>query len=389
MDVSRLRAAGDSPIADRLAGYRGHLLLFGTALLARVVYWLYGGTQVIGDANDAIRDCHQLVGDPLGFVASRELLYAGFNLPYCATMQLSGFNFDLWIGIQVLLSAATCVLVFDTARRTVGPVAGWVSGIAFVVLWESFRWIVRPQSELLFTFTIALVLWQLARYTQDSTPHNRRLFLGCLGLMAFTRPFGIPIALGWLTYDLLPETSDLRLDLVRSRRVASGAAILGVVLVLVGLTFLTDRHFGVITFWSRGTVVTGGVFTYQYTPRPATGLWPFFFANIDHLTIMGVLKVGWVFVPVLPRWSTSHIALNALTVAPIILGAIVGIATALRQRKWELIQMWLTPIVAVLVVIGATYLDGGFNYRAQLTPMFVLFTGFAVGVILESVSSDG
>jgi hypothetical protein len=120
-------------------------------------------------------------------------------------------------------------------------------------------------------------------------------------------------------------------------------------------------------------------FEYQYTPRPADEFWPFIFLNIDNLAIMASLRIVWFFIPIVPRWSTAHILLNLVTLAPLIAGGLVGIYYAIQQRRLDILQMWLTPLAAVLLVIAATYLDGGFNYRAQMTPVFALFTGYAVG----------
>jgi len=361
-----------------LIRYRFYLFLFFTAFVARAVYWAFAGTQVIGDARGVLAGCDRLSTVPLAHLTSSRLLYSGYEIPYCLFLELPGTTIDTWVFVQLVLSSLTCVLLFVTGRRVVGSIGGWIAGLGFVPLWETFRWIVRPQSELLFTFLIALTLWQFSRYRESPTRRSWVLLWAIAGWMALTRPFGIPILLGFLLYDVLPTDHELRPNLIPSRVLAIVIFATGIVFIAVGITFLSDRYFGILDFWSRGVIVTGSVATYAYTPRPASGFWSFVLFNADHLIIMAVQRVLWVFVPVLPRWSTAHILLNLATVAPLIVGGLVGAAVAVRRRARHIGQMWLTPAVCILGVIGITYLDGGFNYRAQLTPLFALLTGYAM-----------
>lgn len=370
--MSRLRESLSTPRSQQ------YIVIFLAALTARLVYWRFAGTQVIGDANAALRRCEQIFTTPELVFLTRDVLYSGFNIPYCTALNVFGLAPTHWVGVQAVLSALACVLVFDTGRRVVNPLAGWVAGLGFVPLWETFRWIVRPQSEMLFTFYVALVLWQMARYFEQKTTRNRRVLGVCFAVLAVSRPFGFPMVLGWLAYELLPLSHPRRFDFIRSRTIAAVLAVVGVVGMLAVVT-LFHEDYNIIYFLSRGTVVTGGVFEYQYTPRPADEFWPFIFLNIDNLAIMASLRIVWFFIPIVPRWSTAHILLNLVTLAPLIAGGLVGIYYAIQQRRLDILQMWLTPLAAVLLVIAATYLDGGFNYRAQMTPVFALFTGYAVG----------
>ncbi len=368
MDVAK----GIRPLQPHLT----YAVVFCLALGARGLYWVFSGTQVIGDARGVLSSCDTALSDPIAHFASPRLLYSGFEVPYCLFLQIPGTSVTHWVLVQVVLSTVGCVLLYDSSRRLVGEIAGWVAALGFISLWETFRWVVRPQSEALFTFVVILTLWQLTRHIDEPTKRSRLLLWAIFGWLALTRPFGVPLLAGYLFYDLLPDDSDLRFDLIPSRIVAIGTFIVAIAFGLVGLMLFSRS---LVWSWSQGRIVTGGVATYSYTPRAADGFLSFVVFNVDHLLIMAIQRVLWVFAPVLPRWSIAHIVLNLVTLGPLLVGTVVATIQIYKRREIRFAQLWITPVIAILFVIAVTFLDGGFNYRAQLTPMFALLTGYAVG----------
>jgi hypothetical protein len=316
------------------------------------------------------------------WLTSNERLYAGFQLPYCIVTDLIGAPISAWIWIQFVLYGVACVLVYDTARRLIGPTAGLVAGASLAILWETFRWAIRPQSDLLFVVALALSLWALGRYHQHPTNPNRVLALGSLGWLAITRPFGLPILLGWLVYDMLPQRSNYRFDLFFRGRVNIAILVLVVAYALTTSDFQPggELQFGLQRFWEPGIVVTHPgtpTFQYHYTPRPASNMLEFAVYNADHLFLMGILKIVWFFAPFLSRWSVTHVLTNAFTLAPLMLGGLVGAIKLLLDDR-RLFQLWVTPLIMLLLTVGVTYLDGGFSYRAPAGPIFALLTGYVV-----------
>jgi len=370
-----------------------HLLaavLFVFSLTASLGYWFAEGfgVRLIGDATWPVEVCQTLTTEPGSLLSFGTITRLSFLTPYCVVYRATGGNLRIWILIQIVLYAAAVVLLYRIGRDASGRTAGLVTAGSAAVLWETFRFTLRPQADAFFIVALVFAIYALTRYLRDEW--SLVWALGGIVVLVFARPVGPAVVLGWGLLSLLPAGSRFRLPLGFGRR---GGALLVVALVvaiysseLVSLT--SGLEFNLYSFWERGIVVTHTTeptYVYEYTPRPADSMVAFVLFNLDHLVVMGLLRVAWVFVPVLSRWSTLHIVVNLFTLLPVVAVGFVGLYDSVVSRATRPLQLWGVPFVMLLTVIAVTWLDGGFNYRAPITVLFALFCGFAVGERVESL----
>ena len=360
--------------------------VFCLALVARVGYWAISGTGVGAESENFVDFCTALASDPSSVPSAIEattgvgttaywLLYSGYWGPMCGIYAPTGGSLDAVVLAQVLASSLTPVLLFYAAYRLVDLTAATVAGVAMALLMDTFAWSTRVLTDSPFVFVLALTVWQLARYRSDPTRRNRLLVWGCFVWLSVTRPNGIALVLGWLVYDLFPEEHGLRPNVFPYRSVAIGGAVLAIpvlIAVVVGaLTFVADH-------WRAGYIIANDpVFTYEYTPRPSDSTIGFFFANLDHLLILAVLKVAVFFLPVVDRFALVHNVANVAVLLPVTLLSFVGAYWAVR-RETLLARDWLTPYAVTVAIIAGTHVDYSWGYRAPATVLMVLLAGYAV-----------
>mgnify|MGYP006277700623 CR=1 FL=1 len=353
-----------------------HVAIFLAAVLARGLWWLQVGTIFGGDAPRYINWCTEFsLGTLFG---TRAIVYSGYWLPYCGWLNLSGGWIDGWIGVQLLLSALTCVVVYETGRYLLGNTAGLVAGGLFVVQWQVFRWFVRPQSEFMMAFVFAVAMWRLVHYHTTPTTRNRLLALASLGLVAIVRPNGLPIVFGYLVWDFFPEDSARRLGLFFSSKV--NLAIAGVIVsgIAYRLYFGWSRGSGsILVHWRDGIIVTPERVVYEYTPAAADSILEFFVVNLPHVLVIVFLRAVWFFSPVFPTWSTGHMIQTGLTLTPLLIGAALGIYTAARHDR-DLLILWGTPLVMMVVTAMGTWVAGWRNFLGPAAVVYALFTGYYV-----------
>lgn len=357
------------------------LIIFLLALAARASYWAVRTTRQAPDTNDYLNACDGWLVAVTGRAGSNAvgLEYAGFTLPLCGFLSIPGSSFDAWVAVQILLSAISVVLVFDAGRRLLGYRAGAVAGVAIAVLFQSFQWTIYVLSDAFFIVTVTVALWALVRYHQRPTVSNRFIALGSLGYMAFTRPFGIPMAGAWLVLDALPDRyREYRVN-VLPRWVAVTGIVFGSVAGALTLGPLSAP--GIIDFWAQGTIVWNDpTFQYQYDAAMRPTLIWFVVANSPHLLVMGMLKLLVFFFPFVPRYSTVHILINSVTVLPVVVFGLLGGWYALR-RDSDVSHLLLPPLVGLLFAISLTFVDYDWRYRAPAGPLLALLAGYAITAI--------
>lgn len=349
--------------------------------------------RVVGDGSAAVRNCSETVlfTSPLEYLLSVRLLRVGFRFPFCAVIDVTGVRG--WLIFQIFLWGLACICIYRAGALLFGEGAGLLAGFSTVALWETFRFAVRPQSDLLLLFAVALSLWTLARYQQAQTTRHEMGVLGAIVLVALVRPLGLPIVLGWTVWITLDRVN---FDGYRPKLSMTGWALL-IVVCLIALFVLpsfvlgqmnlalTDPSLswreGYVAALANGIVVTHTTvptFEYLYTPRPASSMLAWLVFNADHLLAMALFKWTFFFVPILTRWSTLHIVVNLFTLFPLILGTFAGFSMAITRRRTDLLGVLGVPILMSLLTLTLFYLDGGFNYRAPATLVFPLFTAYAV-----------
>ena len=362
--------------------------IFLLALFLRIGYWRMVGTITGGSSQNFLIFCDGLLTDPGSLLSTMAdatgvgtvsywLLYSGYWVPLCGVLQLPGGSLNAIVGIQIVLSSLACVLIFQTGVREVGPIGGAVAGITMALFMDSFVWATRILTDAPFVFVLSLTLWQISRYKNDQTGRNRALVWACFILLTITRPNGLALVIGWLVFDLLPRDHSFRFNIFPYRRFAVSATIVAVPILLFviipgALTFV-QRH------WSSGVIVANDpTFRYQYVPRPSSSPAEFVLMNLDYLLVMAVLKVLVFFLPVVGRFSLLHNVINLFTLVPAIVLGFVG-AYRLISRRSTLARDWVVPLLVVVIIISATHIDYSWGYRAPLTPLLCLLTGYTIG----------
>ena len=373
---SSVRDALSEPLPDD-AGTRDAAVIFLVALALRAWTWNEMGTLVVRDATRYIAWCNDFSAGTL--FGTRAIAYSGYWLPYCGWLRATGEWVPGWVGVQVVLSALACVLVYATGRRLVGRSAGLVAGVALALQWEVFRWAARPQSEFMLTVALAVALWRLAHYHTTPTTRNRLAALGSLALVALVRPNGLPIVGAYLLYDLLPATSDHRLNLGFPAKVNLG--IVG--LLAAGIAYRLQFGWAkgsMLYHWKEGIVVTPERVVYSYDPAAANGVFDFFVANAEHVVAIALLRGLWFFSPVMPGWSADHMLIAALTLTPLLVLAGLGVRAAVQRGEWDLLALWATPLVAIVVTAMGIWVAGWRNFLGPAVVCYALFAGYYVSL---------
>lgn len=365
-------------------------LVFAVALVLRTGYWLNTGTITPASGRMFLTFCGPLWSDPIGLfttphaalaytnwgIGSR-VLYAGYWVPLCVVTSLPGSSPDVMIALQILLSALACVLVFDAGRRHTNLVGGLVAGFALAVLMDVFAWTTRILGDSLLVFVLTLAIWAIGRYHEEPTRERRLTVWVVLAYLVFTRPYGVPLVLGWLAYDLFPIGSVRRLNLFPYPKV--GWALVAVVVPLTALGLLEQAGLSTLKRWREGILVAfdPSFPTYEFTSRGGETILSFVLLNADHMIVLASLKVLVFLLPVVPRFSTLHNVLNLLTLTPMILLSVITVLRLVRERS-QLFRLWVTPMVVILLIVSVTFVDYSWGYRAPAGPIFALLSGYAV-----------
>lgn len=373
---------------------RAAVVVFAVALAARCLYFVralqvWDGVRVAADTQTYRAACEILVTDPLSVLsAGTGLMYLGFTIPFCLVDNLTGQAGIVWVLIQILLSSLTAVIVFKVGTRLVNRIGGFVAGITFALLFDGIRYTVFLLSETTFIFVLVLCLWAITRHWEEPSKFTRLVALVCLGWLVITRPFGMPIVVGWLLLDLLPKNSKWRIGLI-PRRIAGAGVILAPVVILTLSSApgkLTQMEAGFRGGWILYRGKTDFFLAeYAYTARPGEGFLEFLFWNLDHVLVMIVLRVLVFFVPLVDVWiSPFWNFANILVLTPLLAGSILGVAWGINRRDLRPVLLLACPIVVVTGIVAVTHISVGWRFRAPLGPLFALLTGYAVAIGLPN-----
>lgn len=365
----------------------GAVVVFVVALAVRVGYLsriLQGSLRTPPDTSSYLRACDVLFTDPLAISEQvKGLTYLGFTLPFCSVRYVSGGSGVAWAVVQVFLSTVTAVLVYYAGVRVVNVVAGFVAGISFGLLFETLRFVVFMLSETVFILALVLSLYAIIRYKDRPSKANLLLLLASFAWLITSRPFGFPIVAGWLAFDLFPSDSDYRIGFLPRRVAITG--VVGVPVVVQLFTDVARKLRQVEDSWKDGWIYWHGrwdspLASYDYTPRAADGLLEFFVVNLDHVLAMMFLRLFVFFIPLVPRLERGAIiytAGNAVILIPLLIGSLLGIIRALRERP-IVFSLFATPILVVVGITMVTFVSSSWRYRAPLAPFFALLTGYFV-----------
>ncbi len=186
---------------------RGELaaVVFLLALAARAFHWMNAPASgpLVGDAIEYADFASRLVetGRYLGSAGELATRMPGYPLFLAAVRLAAGPSLDAVIAVQCLLGAATCLLLWDLARRVVGEDWGLVCGLLSAFYADLIVPAVAPLSECLYSFFLVLSAWAL--YRSEWKPPARAVAFGVLsGCLYLVRPEPLPYILA--TCVLLP-----------------------------------------------------------------------------------------------------------------------------------------------------------------------------------------
>lgn len=368
----------------RLSRYRTELFLFLVAVLARGSYWAVNGTFPGGDWNAYRAACELWWTDPVAILTARKgVVYSGFTLPFCSVYGLPFTTVDTWVVLQIAISALGVVLIYRAGTILMNRTAGIVAGLALAVLWDTFQWTVVLYSDAMFTFAMAFCLWAFARYHQFGTTRSKVLLIFGFGFLTVSRPFGFPIVVGWILYEMWPSSRFVDVRIFARKWIPIGSAAMAV----AAIPWVIDRYHLVNT-WSEGAVVINDP-TYAYQlPSPNEGsMLGLVIANHIHVLVLAAYKVVMFFAPFLTRHSMIHIVANVVTYIPIVGLGLVGAVLVWRNRP-DIFRYAVTPILVTLLITAVTFVSWDFRYRAPLGPAFALLAAYAVVSLWEKWRND-
>jgi len=370
----------------RIRRYVPAMTIFVLAFILRFGYWAYKGTSPGGDFSGYLAACEVWATNPLGIItAHKGIFYAGFTGPFCAVQALPGATVNMWVAIQITLSAVACLLVYDAGTRLINRRAGIVAGLTLTILWDTFLWTTLLISTATFTFAMALSLWGIAWY-RDS-PTRRRLVgvFAAFALLATAHPFGPPIIVGWIVWEAT-DRIDVDLRLFDHRTLPAVVGSLSILLLPYAAT-----RYGILPRLYKGQVIANDP-TYRIPVEAGSSLTEFLLTN--HILVLAIpaARVGLFFVPFLPRNSIARIVLNLATFTPTLLVACYGTYLAWGDRP-DLVRYLVTPAVVMLAITAMLFVSWDLRYRAVLGPPMALLVGYAasqtmfVDLLLERVSA--
>lgn len=360
------------------------LLLSVSALAVRGIYFFRRGRITPPDSGTYLGLCEASKTTPLVLLTGDYgIEYAGFLLPFCGLTNLTGSTLP-WVAVQILLGSVTAGLLFLSGRRLFSSRAGIVAGGLWVFVWDAFRWDVALLSDSVFVFAVALSIYALAYYRDEGTLRARAGVFATLALLTITRPFGGPLLVGWVLWNLLPDDDPRQIRLF-GRKIAIGGAIVAIVVMVVVFSTRTawasdhvlDVYRNGWIFWQgRNQVVVG---SYAYTPTPAPTLPAFVVTNAAPIAVMGIIKTVTLFYPgplyvrASPFWFAMHLA----SLLPAVVFGWIGIVNLVRNRHPS-VSVVVTPIAVVTGIVALTFIDAGWRYRAPLLPALFLTAGYGV-----------
>jgi len=181
---------------------------------------------------------------------------------------LAGENYALVVLIQLVISGATCGLVY-LLGRTISPAVGYLAAMVYALTPDTVLWAMALLSDTLFTFLLTAALVGLAAARRG----NRRLLLSMsgltLGLAALTRPIGLAIIALWAVVWVLKDGT--RPDRV-GRNLGSGFLFLAA--AMLPIVLWSYRNLAVHGFFTVSPINTWnlGYYSAPYTLERAEGI---------------------------------------------------------------------------------------------------------------------
>lgn len=344
---------------------RASIGLFIFCLIIQGAYVSVTGVTHADDTQDYLRTCDGWAEDPLRTATSwRGSFYATFTLVLCGWYALPVGGPTSWTALQVMFSALTTVVLHRLLLRWTTDAFALLGSVALALLWEVFRWTTYVLSDTLFVLLITLAAWTVLSWRERPTTVRRNWAIAVLALLAFSRPAGLPAALGWL---LTPSST--------GRRLFPLAVVAALALPALSLLVVAGSTFGVPhesnqEVW-KITVADNPFLDNPLPFREVENQLLFVVVNAPQVGLTMVVRLGAILFPFSPTFSFAHNVLNGVMLVPLVFLAIAGVlTTSNRSPIW-----WLTlpPLLGNGFIVAVSFVDFDWRFRAPFIPFLLLF----------------
>lgn len=356
-------------------------LLAGLAALVRFVWVGVKGVSVSPDghtylgwgaqllAGDMSLDWHVLY---LGIVLWAAVLQAAFG-PAAPTA---------WVLLQSAVVALATIPLYLLARDLYGDRVAVLASLVHVFLFESFQWEAYTLSDSLFQAGVIAFAFFAVRSEIQPAPRWRAWRNVVLVALVLLRPVGIVVA---GTFFVWKARSVLRT--AKGRRaagVAAGVVALAVMLALPSLAAFADKMGSEYATSNAAGIVydddTERVLRFDTRPYEG-GLASYVVANPLDFLALCLVRFAAFFTIALSRYSTAHVALNVVTLAPLFGVGLVMVGRTLVRGGPQRLLAGL--VVAFAAFHAVTLLDYDLRYRDPVLPLLAVFFAGACVPVLE------
>lgn len=341
-------------------------LAVGAAFAALNLHWIARGVLPAGDTprytggGDALFSGEGLTG--------RQVLYVGY-IAVVGLCQTLGVGLDAVLAVQVVLSAAAAVAVWDLGRQLTGSWGGLAAAALFVLNRDIAQWNVYVLPDSLYISTLVIAVWLAVRAAR------RRgwwyVWASLVLVFASTlRPNG------WLLVPIVVSYWVLSSGLSKRAR---WIAVAGVFAALFVLVLAVPSQEGTTDTLKPGQLLREGVVVYDFAgsnlavasePSDSDPGWGGFARYAaDHPIDAGrvlVARAGTELLHTRAFYTSKHNAFVLITLLPVYAFALVGLVVRRREPLVRLLAVLIAGHIAIITIIAADY-DG--RYLLHFLPL--------------------
>lgn len=299
------------------------------------------------------------------------VLYTGVVAYAWALRALFGAQAPLaWVIVQSVAVALGSLALYDVARRLHDARTATLAVLAYAFLFDAFQWEAYALSDSIFQAALLATLAAITRAHLDGSCRARAGVAFGLAFLVFWRPVGFLVPACYLAWRLasIARASDRRV-----RWIAVG----GLAVALVALPIIAPFAATMGDLYARtnaqGLVIHDDpqlALPLETRPWSGGGIFGYAFANPLDMLALALARFAAFFAPFLPRYSLEHVAVNAVTLLPVLVSGLWGVRRAWRAGGVERL------VVALVLVFPAfhavTLLDYDLRYRDPVLPLLCL-----------------
>jgi hypothetical protein len=303
-----------------------------------------------------------------------------------------------YLFFQSALSFLAVLALYRAGTRIFNnTLAGFISGIIFLIWWDNIHWNITTLTESLACSIICFTVYQLSCFKGSVKDYCGIVILLVLNL--FTRPTGIVIIVGTLAFLIHYYWYDIRRDLI--------VMAIGIP-VLVLLTYWSADH--MFSRWDfteqyvRGNIVTymDGIegnelysedlridttgLTIAHEKPPVLKILYFIVNNPVHFMKAACLKVYYLMTGIRPYYSTLHNVYVLIWMALVYLLYYIGWRNTVNRSV-----RFFTVVVVILncCLIGISTVDWDNRFYIPMEPGIVLLAGGGAAYVVGLLKGRG